>query len=115
MLTRSTVVAGLVGVLVALLITGGFLALDRTALHWYADGDAAGLTATEAEAYAATHILNVGLPNRIEDGWLPTCEARDRSQAGWLVRCGLVHPQDKPLPAVLTYLVADDGSVSPSP
>ena len=57
MLTRSTVVAALAGALVALVAVGGFLALDRTTLHWYVeDATPVGLTATEAEAYAIRYI-----------------------------------------------------------
>lgn len=120
MLTRSTALATLAGVFVALLITGGFLALDRTTLYWYAEEDApAGLTATEAEAYVISYITHgaggaVGLWE--VPGWLPDCEARDRSQAGWLVRCGMTHPtRGLDLPQNLTYLVGDDGIVASFP
>ncbi len=33
-MTRATVVAALAGALIALVVAGGFLALDRTVLHW---------------------------------------------------------------------------------
>ena len=113
MLTRSTVVAALAGVFVALLIVSSFLALDRTTLHWYA-AEPAGLTATEAEAYALSHLRHGtnGPPSWLKDGWQPDCEARDHSRDGWLIRCVLVNTgEGKRLGLLLTYLVADDGAV----
>ena len=120
MLTRSTVVAALAGARVALVAVGGFLALDRTTLHWYAEADApVGLTATEAEAYAIRYIHSEeeSYAGFIDGNWLPDCEARDRSQAGWLVSCGLtdVLGTGKSLSQILTYLVGDDGAVAPFP
>jgi hypothetical protein len=39
MMNARTMVTALAGALLALAIVGGFMALDRTVLHWYAQGD----------------------------------------------------------------------------
>ena len=116
---RGTVMAALAGVFVALLITGGFLALDRVTLHWYAAEDAPGLTATAAEAYAIRymHSSEESYVGFLDSNWLPDCEAKDHSPDGWLVSCGLTDVLDtgRSLSQILTYLVADDGTVAPFP
>lgn len=39
MIKRATAVTALAGALIALVIVGGFLALDGTVLHWYVESD----------------------------------------------------------------------------
>ena len=114
----SNIVAALAGAFVALLIVGGFLALDRTTLHWYAEeGAATGLTATAAEAYAISYVRDDTSAARwIEDGWQPNCEASDRSQGEWMVACGMTNMiTGFALPQMITYLVGDDGTVASFP
>ncbi len=120
MLTRNTVLSFLTGAFLALLIVGGFLALDRTSLHWYAEEDVPdALSATAAEAYAISYMNyeEESYAAFLNDHWLPDCKAEDRSKGGWLVSCGLSDVLDTgaSLPQILTYLVTDDGAVSSFP
>ncbi len=119
MLTRSTVIAALSGAFIGLLIASIIFVLINATLYWYEDEDTpTGLTATAAEAYVLSYVRHEEEPATrwIEEGWQPNCDARDRSQEGWLVRCGMTNVRTGvELPQLITYLVTDDGAVSPFP
>lgn len=76
-----------------------------------------GITAAAAEAYTIDYVRfeEKSAEAWISDDWQPTCEAKDRAQEGWLVRCGMEHPDGSRLPPITTYLVEDDGRVSAFP
>lgn len=115
---RSTIAAALAGTLIGLLIASIIFVLVSATLYWYEEEDASGLTATEAEAYAVSYVRHEedAAVQWIEEEWLPGCEARDRSQDGWLVKCGMTNMNTgRELPQIITYLVGDDGAVAPFP
>ncbi len=75
---RRTLVAALAGALVALVIVGGFMALDRTVLHWYAGDDGERTLADELteEVETAWYYLDESDAVRIASRYvdeLPSC------------------------------------------
>ena len=126
-MTRATVVTALAGALVALAVVGGFLALDRTVLHWYVDASStsiARITRTEAEAYAIDYMYTVSwqesnpliVKGWVDSGWFPFCDAEAASHTAWLAQCGMKNSENgRELRQLATYLVQDDGTVSQFP
>lgn len=130
---RTTVMATLVGALLALAIVGGFMALDRTVLHWYVETehDAAasggtpsnGITATEAEAYAVDEISRFAREN--PDSWIrswqkigyrPECSATEQTGEGWWVQCDLRNAEGPgEYRQAITAFVDNDGNVTRFP
>jgi hypothetical protein len=97
-LTRRTITPTLLGAFLALSIIGGFLALDRTALHWYASEDEHTVLATLATpqpVYSTRDVLALTLtqfshspvPSSMHS--LHCYDAHFVSQnQTWVVRCG---------------------------
>ena len=98
---KSTLLAGLVGGLIVAVLVGGFLALDKSTLHWYegsgtAHASTPSFTATDADNLTENAIASGSLPipskthfakcvkASYRDGnrkWIVTCELREVSGA----------------------------------
>ncbi len=93
----------LVVALVVLVLVGGFMALDRTVLHWYSpEGPNVAETQNateEAPAFTADDVLGVALPQVAQLGNFPqgfedsvSCHSASlRANGLWIVTCEYGH------------------------
>jgi hypothetical protein len=97
-LSRRTMVPALAGVLLTLIIVGGFLAVDRTVLHWYSGGgESNGSTpqATATPVYSSRDVLALALtqfshtpvPQGVHSIHCYDAHYVSENQT-WVVRCG---------------------------
>ena len=128
-MSRPTILASVAGALLVLILGAGFLALDKTVLHWYdadpeevqAPTNENTLSAAEAEAMAADYLTDVahadpdsGEAAWIDQGWRPFCDAVERAgtSSGWVVHCGMHEVRgDGEVRQLVTYIVSDSGRI----
>ena len=112
---RAPVLAAVAGVLVALAIVGGFMAIDRTVVHWYMEsGQTAptpGPTRLAGPAFTQRDVVRLvqQYVARVYYEHSPRCEADfRRGNRMWVVTCYLyVAPIDRTAEFAITYLFDD--------
>ena len=110
----------LAGVFLTLAIVGGFLALDRTALHWYAESDETAPTPVPTRlagpAFRASDVLNLTTSQVAEAGNFPSgtswvrCVGADFRQGNrfWVVACEFRVNRDDANPEATKSFSFDD-------
>jgi hypothetical protein len=95
-MSRTAIVAVIAGVLVVLVVVGGFMALDRTTLHWYAGGDAASYTKLEVENLAESALARQPFPAGLDAVACPKASYHGGNRT-WVVSCGYAISRSVPV------------------
>ncbi len=125
-MNRTVVLAALTGALLVAVLIGGFIALDKTTLHWYAESAKAAPTATpvpvappvtagftSADAIRLTQnaVSSRSLAFPQGTNWMRCLTAEFRSaNRKWVVTCGFYANKDDATAAVVKTYLFDDQS-----
>lgn len=116
-LVVGAVVLLAVGIGIGLIVTDG--SGDDAAPDTAADPSPSGLTVGDVESAAIQHLIEFTerFPQSdeaaaMEEGYEPYCEPAERTDDGWLARCGFRHPDGRQFPRLFDLSIADDGTVS---